>query len=589
MSKKALKIPKLMLCGLVVIAFLIFGLPLFAEGKQETTSTSTGTGEPQYGGTLTVSTGYGEAATADMAEGKWPTVFYTNPVIDYLIIGDFEKYDARGTNEFPFWVYYTTPEEFCRGNLVESWDVTPERIVFKIRPGVRWAADGKEHVMQSREYTAYDTEFSLNRFMNMPAGESMLAPGDWIKRIYATDKYTCIVETNYYNASWKWKISTGWGNGQYAPEVVEAGVSDWKNLVGTGPWMIKEYVVGSAFIYEKNPDFWDTTTINGKVYDIPFIDELHFPIILDESTNLAALRTGKLDYQPYIAPRDRETLAKTSPEMLSLPVKSYHASFIALRMNDKIEENGKTTYKPTEILGKKEIRRALMIGLDLQYILEATVQEGDIYGWPINGDFSSVTTPINEMPASIQELYEYDPEKAKKMIADAGYPDGFNLKFILASAENDTASLIVDMWSEIGVNVEMQGMEEVAWQNVAASQTGYDLLIAGEPTADPLVTYNAVYVGGKGQSVYYDEYMDEQFYKASQSPDADFRAKIFKELQIMALDAVAYIPMASGVSYTYYWPWVKNYYGLLEESAWGTSHMNARIWIDQDLKKELGY
>ena len=577
---------------LVAAALLISGSPLFAAGSNEVAQTASGSGEPQYGGTLTVSRGFGEAATADMTLSQWPTVYYTNPVIDFLIIGDFEKYDARGTGEFPFWISYAVPDEFSRGNLLESWEVTAKRIVYHVRPGIRWAADGKEHVMESREYTAYDTAYSLNRYMEQPAGQSMLAPGGWIESITATDRYTVVIETNYFEAGWKWKISTGWGNGQYAQESVEAGLNDWNNLVGTGPWMLKEYVLGSAFIYERNPDFWDTTVINGVEYEIPFLDELHFPIILDASTRLAAFRTGKLDYHQDMSPRDKDALIQSTPDLIPLPVTRYHSDFIALRMNDRTEVDGGYTYEPTEILGNQEIRRALMIGLDRQYIMEATLGEGDIYGWPINGDFGAITTPIDEMPASIQELFEYDPDKARQMIADAGYPDGFSLRMVLdaGNAErSDAAALIVDMWSEIGVETEMVPMETVAWQAIEQAQTDYDVLIAGEPTGDPLIVYNAVYVGGKGQSNYQNDELDAAFAAASQNPDSAARAEVFKEMQLTALDSVSVIPLASGYNYALYWPWVHNYYGMIDESAWGTSHMNARIWIDHDLKAEMGY
>lgn len=585
-----LKSPGLRLAMLLVTIFLISSVSIFAEGKAEVSETATGTGEPQYGGTLTIARGFGEAPTADMAQSMWPTVYYTNPVIDFLIIGDFEKYDARGTNEFPFWVLYTTPEEYCRGLLAESWEVTADKIVFHIRPGVFWAAKGKEHVMESREYTAYDTEYSLNRFMESPAGQGMLASAsDWIKRIYAQDKYTCVVETNYFNARWKWTISTGWGNGQYARESVEAGLSDWNNLVGTGPWLLKEYVLGSAFIYEKNPIFWDKTVIDGKEYKIPFIDEVHYPIITDESTRMAALRTGKLDYMTWVSPEYEETLAKSSPELVSMPFVGYHMNFIALRMNDVIGEGDDEILKPTEILGKKDVRRALMMGLDRQTIMEATVIEGDIYGWPINGDFKSVYTPVSELPASTQEIFEYDQVRAKKILADAGYPDGFTLKMILTAGQNDVASLIVDMWSEIGVVTDMQVLEDVAWENARRSREGYDVLIRGEPTSDPLVIYPAIFTNGKGQAVYSNDYVNTQYDKAAKDPDVNVRNTIFKELGVIVTDEVPYIPLATGYSKIYYWPWLKNYYGLIDESAWGTAHYHARLWIDQGLKKELGY
>ena len=69
----------------------------------------------------------------------------------------------------------------------------------------------------------------------------------------------------------------------------------------------------------------------------------------------------------------------------------------------------------------------------------------------------------------------------------------------------------------------------------------------------------------------------------------DVRNAIFKELNVIGLDDVPYIPLYDAYSLIYYWPWVKNYYGEIDESAWGAAHIHACIWIDQDLKAELGY
>jgi len=62
-----------------------------------------------------------------------------------------------------------------------------------------------------------------------------------------------------------------------------------------------------------------------------------------------------------------------------------------------------------------------------------------------------------------------------------------------------------------------------------------------------------------------------------------------RDNKVIGLDDVPFIPLYSPIPLIYYWPWTKNYYGLIDESAWGTNHMDAHIWIDQDLKAEMGF
>jgi len=206
--------------------------------------------------------------------GYWPTHMFMTPILEFLIQGDFEKYGPRGTGEFSFQLERDIPEQFCKGVVAESWEVTADKIVFHIRPGIYWAAYGKEDVMESRELTPGDVAWSLNRcFDNTGAGARWTKNGGWIDSIYAEGN-DVIVETDGFNVNWLYEIGHASNTAIYAPEVVDADASDWNNLVGTGPFMFKEYVMGSHMGYVRNPNYWDTTTVNGKEYEVPFVDEL---------------------------------------------------------------------------------------------------------------------------------------------------------------------------------------------------------------------------------------------------------------------------------------------------------------------------
>ncbi|GAI84516.1 unnamed protein product, partial [marine sediment metagenome] len=246
---------------------------------------------------------------------------------------------------------------------VESWDVTPERIVFTVRPGVLWAAYGKEHVMDVREVTAEDIVFSITRFIDDSPAEG--APGwlwtengGFIDSVYAEGD-TVVVETSRFEVEWKKWFAAGWCCEFLPPEVFAPGLdqADWMNLVGTGAFMVKEHVLGSYMAYERNPTYWDTAIINGKEYEIPFIDELIYAIIPDESTRIAALRTGKVDFDYGFSAVYEETLAQTTPELVKF-VTQRNPGIMALNQLNPI-------------LADFDVRRALIMAVDRETILNA--------------------------------------------------------------------------------------------------------------------------------------------------------------------------------------------------------------------------
>ncbi len=134
------------------------------------------------------------------------------------------------------------------------------------------------------------------------------------------------------------------------------GASDWKNLVGTGPFTLADYVRGAQATYTKNPNYWGTVTIGGKQYKTPFIDKLIWPVIPDESTQVASLRTGKIDWATSINPRYADTLAQTSKDLVKFPYILSGSLVVALQTST------------SKYFKDVNVRRAMMIGTDLQTI-----------------------------------------------------------------------------------------------------------------------------------------------------------------------------------------------------------------------------
>ncbi|MDP2816079.1 MAG: ABC transporter substrate-binding protein, partial [Rectinemataceae bacterium] len=429
---------------LMLAASTIFVFASFAADKPKATTET-----PQYGGTLTVRVGWVQTGTDSFdaidAPGSAVTM-WANPYKEFLAVGDVDKYGPRGSNAYSFGFQEFVPEQYLKGMLAKSWEwKNPNTLIFYVRDdaGIMWQANEKIG-MKARPFTADDVYFSLNRYVNSIRGGSKgKGRTPFIDSVERGPGNQVIIHTSSYWADWSYLLAFGWCTPIYCPEEVAAGAADWRNTTGTGPFKIESYVAGSGATFVKNPNWWGTTTVNGKLYDnIPFVDKLVYPIIADESTAIAATRTGKIDLNMVVPLVYEKTLKSTAPKLVTK--KFLGGTNLRLALNNK-----------NEIFKNKNVRRALMMGTDLNSIAGALYGDGEIHTYPLITQ--DIYTPIDELPASQAELFKYDPVKAKKLLAEAGYPNGFNAEFIVVNntTEQDLGAMIVEQWKSLGVNVNL--------------------------------------------------------------------------------------------------------------------------------------
>jgi peptide/nickel transport system substrate-binding protein len=218
-----------------------------------TTTTTAAPIEPQYGGTLNF-IGYRTAqppTTWDLVIGNTNTDYWSDPYTEFLLTADIAGQGPRGTNAFNFQMQETIPAKYLTGQLAETWE-QPDALtlIFHIRHGVMWAGNAKIG-MAPREFTAKDAEFSLNRYWQSPNGGANMY---YLDSITADGNYTLNVKFKSYNPDWYYRIAYGIKCGFVPPEVAAAGAADWRNQVGTGPFIISDYVAGSYATYKKNPN-----------------------------------------------------------------------------------------------------------------------------------------------------------------------------------------------------------------------------------------------------------------------------------------------------------------------------------------------
>ena len=340
---------------------------------------SQGGGAPQYGGTLTVATlkvGQ-EPASWNQADGDWALPTDSAPYGEHLLAGDVDKYGPRGTNEMSFALRMglSGQDRFLKGELAQSWELStnPLGVVFHIRPGIMFAANPNIG-FKAREFTAFDAAYCFNAIRKSFRGQTEM-PYMTLGGAEALDKYTLRVKFDYFDYDWPLKVAWGYFSKMYPPEVDKSSApADWRSQVGTGPFIISEYVKGSYASYTKNPNWWDKQKIiGGKKYDAPFVDKVVMPIIVDESTLIAALfRTGKIDWATYIKLNYQQTLSKTSPNLVMKEVPA--AEGLAVRFNCS-----------TGPLANKTVRQALTIGADNEALIKAVYLQGNQNSNPYNG------------------------------------------------------------------------------------------------------------------------------------------------------------------------------------------------------------
>lgn len=528
---------------------------------------------PQYGGTLRVNPwSTGEPPGWDPAIQSWLKSVYFGIYYEHLLGGD-QTRGSQGTNEYSFLTTGYVPDEFVGGWLAESWE-TPDllTIIFHLRQGIFWQ---NKPPVNGREFVANDVVFTWNRNLESPSFST--AKYEFIDSVAALDKYTVVFKLNTFSNIWMEIIGWGLGTEIYAHEVVEAGINDLENAVSTGPFMLTDYVVGVT-TYEKNPDYWRKWTIDGKEYSLPFVDRILYFNILDRSIKLAAFRTGRLDYYGWALWASKEPLLETNPEITAIGVTS-SPSIVHFRHEEAPFDDVK-------------VRKALSMAID-RYAARDVLYggEGDILWWPFNKAYGeSLFTPLEELPPETREQFEYDPERAKQLLAEAGYPNGFETEMIGTTQHLEDYDFIVAYWKDIGVDCSIKILEYATFMTnfYAGTYKGAASYTTGFPTPSNALSDWFAPDGRKNTGSFNDPYVAEQLAAISLEADAATRLAMMKELNLNLLSKCVYFQLPAQNYYIYYHPWVKNLGGL-SYGYYTYGPPFSICWIDQQLKEEMGY
>lgn len=544
---------------------------------------------PKYGGTTIYENSAQEPLNWDptkimvvMIGNRWLTH-------DELISGDWAKGPA-GTGEAD-WIHgFGGRMELMMGNLCTSWEMPDdETVIFNIRQGVHWQNKDTEagRFVGGRELTADDIVWGINSEWFTP-GTFLNASQLPVMRptsVKALDKYTVEVKfaPEYLGAS---LILTGGQMIFNPPELYEkyGDLSDWRNQVGTGPFILTDYVRGSSASYERNPNYHLYDPLHPE-NQLPYLDNINELYIPDASTRLAAFRTGKLDRLTGVSYEDAALIMDANPEVRSV---EYIAG----------DENPYGRVDKPELPFKDlKVRQAMNLAVDQRAILEDFYAgHGDLkpFPWPhIPGTPTyPMSVALEDMPEDVQMQFTYDPDKAKQLLTEAGYPDGFKTNIICGLDKVDVLSIVREYLLAVGIDMEIRPMESGVLRSIQRGRTHDEMLMGCGSMADFCWKMNPVrYESFDNPAYWEDPYTREVFNYVCQwvgKDDAKWMAKL-KEWEPFILEQAIGIWIPHPAKVNIWWPWLQNYHGESQMGYQdGLTHY-VYTWMDPELKKSMGY
>ena len=289
------------------------------------------------------------------------------------------------------------------------------------------------------------------------------------------------------------------------------------NPIGTGPFKYVSYTPGQNMELEKYDGYWQE--------GVPSLDSVEFKFIADVDTAFVELQAGTIDILKYLTAAQAETLGDEDYNIVQGSMNLVHAMYL------------NSAYEP---LSKTEVRQALCYAVDRDAI------NNFIFGGKSHLIGSHMIPAMSKYyEPEAETVYSYDPEKAKELLADAGYADGFDLEITVPSSYSqhvDSAQIIADELSQVGINVTLNQVEWSTWLqdvykggNFQATVIGFDGTLAPSDWLKKYVTDDA-----KNFMHYSNTEYDDVFNTAYTTVDDDVKVENYKKAQrILAEDAAA--------------------------------------------------
>ena len=492
---KRMALLKRYLCCAMVVCLVASITACASNNSQSTGASASSSGSQKTGGTLKFSAQVGPKTLFLPKSSTTNDKLYTQPTLEQL-----GRMDSKGVMQ-PW--------------LAQSFadDAKSLTLTIKLRPGIKFT-DGSP-------CDAEAVRWNLDQYIKNGQASTLDNPAS----VSTVDDLTVQVKFSTYSNDW----DTVFGNIQIMSEQsYEKNGEDWcaTHMIGTGPFTLQSFAQDSKLVFKKNPDY----RIKGE----PYLDSIEMDIIPDANTQVSAFKNNEVDvisstYDPTIIMSLKnagfKNTAQEAPELANL-------GYFLFNTKDK-----------SQPLSNLKVRQAIMHGIDFKNVAKSLTNGVGNYSnqFSVPGAFSYSREAT---------LYNYDVKEAKSMLAEAGYPNGFNTKIFVSNITGygQIAVALQAAMKDIGVNASIvtEDSSLLSSQQVNDSLPGV-IVNVGAGQMDFTVNYTRLYsskgIKNHGMLAYPKDYENALFSaRSTQDPDQK-KALLQKCSKMLTQDYCMVVPL----------------------------------------------
>ena len=439
------------------------------------------TGEPIYGGELVV------GIQADLDASLDPHV----------------SSSSAGTREVLFNVFEGLVKPDSDGNLIpaiaENYVVneTADEYTFTLREGVKFH--------NGNEVTVGDVVYSLSRAAGLDTGTPLVSDVAGITAVEATDDKTVVIKLSAPDTEFLAHVTTA---------IIPEGIDPNKEIVGTGPFKLASRTIQESVVFEKFADYWGEPAYLDKV-TLKFID--------NAETLVMSLKSGAIDMATHL-------ISSQITELDNMNILEGSSNAVqALYLNNQFEP-----------FNDVRVRQALCYAIDKQAILDLAFDgHGSLLGSSMFPAFGKYFMD------ELTNFYEYNPDKAKELLKEAGLEGGFEFTITVPSNMQqhvDTAQVIVQQLEQVGITAKINQVEWTTWLEETYRGRKFEGTIVsfdahGVAASDLLARFQSD--NGKNMINFNSASYDAKYKEATSTTDEAKQTEAFKECERILTEEAA--------------------------------------------------
>jgi len=449
--------------SLLLTLVILFSLTACGGGSTQTDTAGSGSAEtedltsdePKYGGSLTIQ--YDNFNTVfDPAMGE---SYCYDLWAEHLWCMNWGL-DDPDTYAFQENVY--TMDE-VQGQIADqwNWDADTMQLTVTIRNDIYFQEkNGEYNIFGGRNLTAEDVKYSYDRLTGLGSGFTadtlVYIDSDWASKlsmldsVEVTDTYTVVFHLNTASETKlsDFMVAAVDITGPEWDSLTDEQKNDWHYACGTGPYILTDFVADNHYTFTRNENYYD--------YDerypenkLPYLDEIILQKYGDTTSAISGFIAGDLDYINVDASLSDSEKNQIQDNVKGVTVQTFASG--AEAMNLKINS------APFDDIN---VRKAMQLAINLEEV------NSDYYGYD-ELDYAGVWSPSRsdyqcEWSDELLSEYQYDPDKARELLTEAGYPDGFEFTVAVSSAGNmDVFQMAKSYLANVGITMNIEGLSDM--------------------------------------------------------------------------------------------------------------------------------